>query len=236
MDNLINIIDKVDTTNFTLIIPSVAVGNVGQLTIDLLISSYRFKKYATIWHPAIIPTVGGDPFFDDPSEISTACELFINEDLRLVVMQIRSGIESKLALSFFRKLKESLDQFGFKQTLIITSAFAYELHNVTSSHYRYVSNDRIPKLEALNVPQMEKDADDQYTIFGGGYATKLYDILNDSVIIFKYTSEGDNRPDALEMMNILCSFLGNFNGKICQISYPTSWKYAFGGPPPLGIY
>ncbi|KAB0790469.1 hypothetical protein PPYR_15158 [Photinus pyralis] len=236
--NIINFIEKIDVTNFALVIPSVAVGNVGQLTIDMLITSYHFKKYATVWHPAIIPTAGGDPFFEDPVAVSTACELFVHEDLQLVVMQIRSGLESNLALSFIQNLKTALTPFHFKQVIILSSAFAYELHNVTSSHFRYVSDDNVTRFQDLNVPRLEKDADGEYTIYGGGYATSLYNSLRDSyscTILFKYTSEGDNRPDAFEMLKILCNYL-QFSPTTTTIVYPNSWKYAFGNPPPLGIY
>ncbi|KAF5277008.1 hypothetical protein FQR65_LT16087 [Abscondita terminalis] len=208
MQSIINIVENADTTGFTLLIPSVAVGNVGQLTIDLIISSYRFKKYATIWHPAIIPSVNGDPFDNDPTNISTACELFINTKLKMIAMQLRSGIEDKLAIPFFNVLNDTISELGCKQILILTSAFAHELHNVNASHFRIVSNDQelSNKLDESILPI------DESNIFGGG----------------------DNRPDAVQVLQVILKlFVAETD---CKIVYPNSWKYTFGNPPPLSIY
>ncbi|PRD37702.1 UNVERIFIED_CONTAM: psmg2 [Trichonephila clavipes] len=41
--------------NYTLILPSISVGNVGQLAVDLLLNNLNVKKAACINHPSIIP-------------------------------------------------------------------------------------------------------------------------------------------------------------------------------------
>lgn len=41
---------NISLTGYTVIIPSVCVGNVAQLTVDLIISSLELKKVASIWH------------------------------------------------------------------------------------------------------------------------------------------------------------------------------------------
>ncbi|KAK4873223.1 hypothetical protein RN001_015252 [Aquatica leii] len=237
MKNIINIVNEIDTTDFTFLIPSVAVGNVGQLTIDLLISTYQFTKYATIWHPAILPSISGDPFDNNSTNISTACELFINNNLKLIVMQLRSGIENKLAVPFFNTLKDNITNLGCKQILILTSAFAHELHNINLSHFRYISNDQsiIDKLNSIDALPIE-----EVSIFGGGFATKLHSILQDSFkcsLIMKYSSEGDNVPDAVQFLEVITQVLQNFNeANKRQFAYPSSWKYTFGNPPPINIY
>jgi hypothetical protein len=54
--------------------PSVSVGNVSQLAIDLLISTLQPKKWAVAWHPVFVPTVGGDPYSSLSNALSTSCE------------------------------------------------------------------------------------------------------------------------------------------------------------------
>ena len=47
-----------DFTNYSLFIPSISVGNVGQLAIDLLISSLDMQKAGILYHAAIIGYIG----------------------------------------------------------------------------------------------------------------------------------------------------------------------------------
>lgn len=41
---------ELNLADYTVIIPSVCVGNVAQLSIDLIISSLQMIKAATVWH------------------------------------------------------------------------------------------------------------------------------------------------------------------------------------------
>ena len=43
---------------FTLILPSVSVGNVGQLALDVFLSSVQPEKVADVWDEALLPVVG----------------------------------------------------------------------------------------------------------------------------------------------------------------------------------
>ena len=42
--------------------PAVSVGNIGQLSVDLLISSLHCDKLAKLDHPIFVPVVGSDPY------------------------------------------------------------------------------------------------------------------------------------------------------------------------------
>lgn len=232
---MINVLKQINTEDFTFILPSVSVGNVGQLAIDLLISSHEFKEFATVWDPAIVPSVGGNPFTGNSTDIGTACELFINEKLKIVVMQLRSTIEHKLAMQFFNKLKTSLLNLKFSNVIILTSMFAHELHNINSSHFRYITNDdnKVEALRSLKVMPMETEPI-------CGFGCKLYEILSTDLkctLLIKYTSEGDNRPDAMQMLSILYGIVIEFQDSfVKQVTFPKSWEFVFGNPPPIGIY
>jgi hypothetical protein len=54
--------------------PSVAIGNVGQLAVDLLISTTQAKKCKTVWDPSFIPVVGSDPYSTSGNDIATGCD------------------------------------------------------------------------------------------------------------------------------------------------------------------
>lgn len=128
---MFNFKTEYDLSGYSLIIPSVSIGNIPQLTVDLLITSYNLKKIAIIWHSAIVPSVGGDPYESNASELCTACELYANEEFKIAAIQLRSTIVHKLSVNFFTDLKTSLTQFKLKQVILLCSAFDHELHNIT---------------------------------------------------------------------------------------------------------
>lgn len=238
MEKIANIDNSINNlSDFTLIIPSVSVGNVGQLTVDLLISCYDFEKIATIWDPAIVPVVGSDAFDSKSSNLSTACELFINKNLKIATIQLRSTIEYQLAAKFFEKLKNLVLECKFKEVLIVTSSFAYEMHDVSSSKFRYVTNHKQLEDQLKNANFLPLEQADG--IHGGGYATRLYNVLSPCIrctILMKYSSEGDNRPDAIYFLQIISSIISINKLEADSIKYPVSWKHVFGNPPPLGMY
>lgn len=235
MPDLFNFSEKVNLEGYSFLLPSVSVGNVPQLTIDLFITTFKLKKISTVWHPAIIPCVGPDPYYDG-EDICTACELFINKEMKLIAMQLRSGLEPKFGMSFFHELKNELGNFKLKQIIILTSIFDYELHNINSNKFFYICDNNSHE-ECSNMQKLHKDINGRYILNGGGFGLKLYEFLNNirCVIVGKYVSEGDNRPDACSLLIKLLPLVGIQNN-ISEIIYPSSWKYVFGGPAPSGIF
>lgn len=236
---MFNFTSDFNLSDYTLIIPSVSVGNIPQLTVDLLITTYKLKKIATIWHPAIVASVGGDPYESNASEICTACELYANEEFKIATIQLRSTLIQKLSIQFFAELRNSLVKMNLKRIVLLCSAFDYELHTVTSEKFFYTSNECVKDvMESMQIKQIVYDGNERI-VSGFGYASKLFDVLNEDmkcVILVKYASEGDNRPDALMMLDKLLKFVGLRKENVTNLTFPTSWEYFFGGPPPIGIY
>ena len=94
---MITFIDKVDLRNHTLILPTVAVGNVSQLVVDLLISSIPIERIGYISNSSLIPVVGTDPYDIKSKEICTSVDLYHNFEKRIVFLQIRSPVIKKLS-------------------------------------------------------------------------------------------------------------------------------------------
>lgn len=236
MPEFISFSEEVNVQGYIFLLGSVSVGNVPQLTIDLFITTFKMRKVATIWHPAVVPCVSGDPYFDGP-EICTACELFINEDLKIMAMQLRSILEPKHALNFFSDVKSALEKMKLKTVIILTSEFDYELHTVGSDKFFYISDDNSPSDNFRCMKKLTKASNDKYFLTGGGFAVKCYEILKheNCFVVGKYVSEGDNRPDAYSLLiKILPIF--TIPEKQVEILCPSSWKYVYGGPPPSGIF
>ncbi|KAL3284395.1 hypothetical protein HHI36_018557 [Cryptolaemus montrouzieri] len=233
-------IKHVNLNGFTLIIPSISVGNVPQLTVDLLISNFNFQKTGIIWHPAIVCSVGADPFNETSEDICTACELYTNESLQLAVIQLRTTLEFRLVTKFFDDLKTEILEHKIANIIILSSGYDYELHLIDRGKYFYIDSQGTKKeLEQNGVIPIEPD-NGKYTVHGGGYSVTLFEFLKGvchCTLLVKYVSEGDNRPDAISVMQVLYKFIeGLKNASIDNVIYPYSWAYVFGGPPPIGMY
>lgn len=233
-------IKKLDYSDFTLIIPSISVGNVPQLTCDLLISTFNLTKVATVWHRAIIPVYGANPFDKTSQDNCMACELYASEENKFAVYQIRSTIEPRMVNIFLNDLKTEITKLQFKNIIVLTSSYAYEMHNLNSGVFRYATNAPIIKeiLDGKQILELENTGS-RLMIHGAGFAPKFYELFKDSfnaTIIVKYASEGDNRPDAFSMFQVVCVCLKIEEEKAQKIICPQSWELVYGSPPPIGIY
>jgi hypothetical protein len=64
-----------DWSEFTFVFSSVSVGNIGQLSVDLLISSLsNTNKAGYLITPLVQPLVGHDAFVQNSNELSLSCE------------------------------------------------------------------------------------------------------------------------------------------------------------------
>ncbi|XP_028030988.1 proteasome assembly chaperone 2 [Bombyx mandarina] len=239
---------KLDNSNlrgYTAVVPSVAVGNVGQLACDLLISSLRMKKIASINSIAIVPILGYDPYDHNTIDLSMCCELYKCEEKKIIVLQLRAPLVYKYATSFLKQILEKFKESGINDIVILTSSYAHEKKHIMTSPFRYLVNEYSSyknEIQKLNWTEHEI-IENGIKILGGGFASLLYGIcieqLVPCLILYKYCSEGDNIPDAYEMIQYLDSVLRIFNKDkdlSSQLVQPISWKYLYGRPPPIGIY
>lgn len=59
----------------TLILPVVAVGNVAQLAVDLIVNTFQLERSARLQDPSLLPAVGCKPYDHVPG-LATALELY----------------------------------------------------------------------------------------------------------------------------------------------------------------
>lgn len=222
--------------DFALIYPALSVGNVAQLTADLLISTLTLHRVGYIQHPSIIPVVGGDPFAHPEAtncKLVTCCEVYASEEHKIVIIQQRSPfVQGKRGL--YRKwLAEWIKLQQFNRVVIATSSSAEERldRQIQGPQFRFVASPKIeeqfgdmfrnfyhweelekrvsfPAPSSIDMP--EKEGRELY-IPGGGIAKSLYeDLCNDVpvAICLMFCAEGDNIAEAIELANRLNRWLG----------------------------
>uniref|UniRef100_A0A8D0N4G9 Proteasome assembly chaperone 2 n=1 Tax=Sus scrofa TaxID=9823 RepID=A0A8D0N4G9_PIG len=206
-----------DLAGCTLLMPAVSVGNVGQLAIDLIISTLNMCKIGYFYTDCLVPMVGNNPYAT-AEENST--ELSINAE---GMNGLFGYYKSK---SFCEKLLSWVKSSDLAKVVVLSSSHSYQRNDLQlrSTPFRYLLTPSIPKsvqnkIQSLNWEEMEKspcipeidDSEFCVRVPGGGITKTLYDEGCSKgipmAVLLKFVSEGDNIPDALGLVEYLNEWL-----------------------------
>ena len=107
---MLDLQEGLNVAGYTLILPSVAVGNVGQLSVDLLIATLGLRRAGRIFDTSFIPLVGADPYDETSEDICTSVDLYVLHEKRIVALQIRSPLVKRPSKFFHEILNFVTDQ------------------------------------------------------------------------------------------------------------------------------
>ncbi|XP_055859216.1 proteasome assembly chaperone 2 [Episyrphus balteatus] len=226
--------DSINLEGFTAIVPSIGVGNAGQLACDLIISTLQLKRIGNIWHPALIPIAGPSAFQHDSQNKAASCEVYIDESKKLLAIQLRSPLISKHLDDFHTNLVNLFQKCS--RVIILTSSFGYEKHTIEASPFEYIANNVFKQNHADRLGELKWTEFSGEVVHGGGNAVKLYKALDASnvpaLLLFKYVLEGDNSMDASQLVKQLDELMeqelkiSTVNG--LKLTVPVSWKLLYG--------
>ncbi|XP_006636030.2 proteasome assembly chaperone 2 [Lepisosteus oculatus] len=245
---------------FTLIMPAVSVGNVGQFATDLVISTLHMPRVGYFHSDCLVPMVGNNPYAtspEDSSELSTNAEVYSLPDLKLAVLQIRAPIIQTKYRQFRKRVVSWIKTNKFSKVVLLSSCHAHHRDDrqLLSTPLRYLLTPALQSvvgdgLQKLDWKEMEKvsafpgisDTEQRLYIPGGGVTKTLYaDCCSEGIplaVLLIFCSEGDNMPHAFALVNYLNEWLhlvekpGNV---AARWKIPSSWKLLFGSgfPPAL---
>ncbi|KAF7471762.1 Hypothetical predicted protein [Marmota monax] len=182
-----------DLTGFTLLMPAVSVGNVGQLAIDLIISTLNMHKIGYFYTDCLVPIVGNNPYAteeDNSTELSTNAEVYSLPSKKLVALQLRSIFIKYKSKSFCEKLLSWVQSSGCAKVIVLSSTHSYQRNDLQlcSTPFRYLLTPSVQKnvqnkIQSLNWQEMEKspcipqmdDSEFCVRVPGGGITKTLYD-------------------------------------------------------------
>ncbi|KAM7342319.1 proteasome assembly chaperone 2 [Cochliomyia hominivorax] len=231
------------SNGFTVIIPSICVGNAAQLACDLLISSKNLKRIGSIHHPALIPVYGPSAYQHEPEEKVAACELYESIEDKLLVLQFRSPFISRHINDFHNELAKIVEKAA--RVLILSGSFGFEKRQIEACPYEYKASGSFKESHQEQLKLVKWKEFQGEMIFGGGNALQLYRVLDEKkipvMILFRYLLEGDNSTDAtliIKELSELCDgFLGFKSDKGgIKLTVPISWKLLFGNDIPELIF
>lgn len=215
--------------DYTLIMPICAVGNIGQLACDLIISTLLSKQechlIGRLYSPALMSVVGPNAFsLKGPPTTST--EVYESKKHKLVVVQQRTSYFKQLKSIYIEELVAWIKASRFENVLVLTSSFAQcnpdisqlgeldtcSIRSITTSQFEL--NERWHSLNIKPIPDKRtiKVVQDGLTFLPGSGITKpLIKACEKASIraafLVDFCSEGINIQDCYEIVNIIDKFL-----------------------------
>ncbi|KAF8332034.1 PAC2 family-domain-containing protein [Cantharellus anzutake] len=232
----------------TLVIPIVSAANLGQLAVDLLVSSVGMQRVGIFDSEYLFPVIGGRE--DGLPGITTPLELFGKEGHPFYLLQQRSPVIKSCKSEFISALIDFAQKQKFSSVLILSGldlSHRDDAHMITPVYHLLPSHNRslapssgpISTLSAL-IPAYTGRTDlKDLHLPSSGITKQLLRSLPPTGfpatgVILQYVLEGDNREDAYLMANIVGRVLGLSEfGRHLQFSWkePSSWKQGLFGTP-----
>lgn len=206
-------------------IPSISIGNLPQLTIDLLIHSLSFEKIGYFNCRYIYPFISPQDhkIGDDHPGISQGLEVFYSEEHKITVIQQRAPVITNFLSNYLQEIINPFIQLGrFEKIYLLDSNDAGLLKNHDDPHrIDLLKAEEIlsKSLQNLNLSFVNEDL-----IKFSKFTTELCQNSN-LLVIVSYIYEGDNFFDAELQGQKLLNLL---NIKNCTWTRPMSWLGVYG--------
>lgn len=230
--------------DYTLILPICAVGNVGQLACDLIVSTLLSKRQCEligrIYSPALMSVVGPNAFcFKGPLTSST--EVYESKENKLVIVQQRTFYFKELKNIFVDELVNWIKKSQFDKVIVLSSSFAQcnpdlsqigsynSIGYVKTSLFELTDQWKELNINMITDEQIEKIVSEGITYLpGSGITKKLKKALEKSFIpaavLIDFCSDGVNVRDCYDLANIIDKIFNLNHGKDITWVEPYSWN------------
>ncbi|KAI3962860.1 hypothetical protein MKW92_041310 [Papaver armeniacum] len=139
----------------TLILPALSIGNVGQLSIDLLISSLKAEKIGYLDEPSVLPCVGNDAYGVGPEGVlALPLEAYNSCSDSLSLIQQRSPVVQGMMTEFAKNLANFAVASGKKHVVVLSSLDSGRRQKIDLS-----SNMQIYYLSSTNIDGTDSDCE-----------------------------------------------------------------------------
>lgn len=106
----------------TLVLPALSIGNVGQLAVDLLISSTTAEKIGYLDDPYVLPCVGNDAYGPSPQgELALPLEAYDSSSSAFTLVQQRAPVVKGMMVEFAKHMADFASVCGKKHVVVLSS-------------------------------------------------------------------------------------------------------------------
>ncbi|KAJ6806563.1 proteasome assembly chaperone 2 [Iris pallida] len=118
----------------TLLLPALSIGNVGQLAIDLLISSTGAGRVGFLDEPSVLPCVGNDAYGPTPiGDLALPLEAYESSSHSVALIQQRSPVMTGMMVDFAKNLAHFVLSAGKRHVVILSSLDSGKRKNIDES-------------------------------------------------------------------------------------------------------
>ncbi|KAJ2746521.1 hypothetical protein GGI20_001296 [Coemansia sp. BCRC 34301] len=253
--------EAVCTRGSTLILPTVSIGNVPQLAIDLLVNTLQLARIGIIDDAALLP-VSGISAYDHISSRPVPLEVYQSSDAKWTVVQQRSPPLAKHHRLFAKSMLEFIKTGEFDRVVLLTSSDAAlrtdalidgpQIRSITIN-----GDDRVPvdKLQALSLAdfghRVQVAARDDMAskeptlsdvlrqLHAAGIARPLLDKCQGAGVpvlaLVSLVNEGDNIADAIMLANAANAAL-SIATDVDQWRPPQGWQWLMPDSVPTELF
>mmetsp|Transcript_21036 Transcript_21036/g.58452 ORF Transcript_21036/g.58452 Transcript_21036/m.58452 type:complete len:274 (+) Transcript_21036:59-880(+) len=206
----------------TLVLPAVAVGNVGELATDVLITSLMsagLRLVARLEEPNCLPVVGNDAYsLEAPGTLSTALELYHLQGTTTYFLQQRAPAMKGRQAEFAANLADWLQREGVQQVIVLCglNAVSRKDSQIMGAPTRFVSSADTALKElcasGLGLAALEDDyLAEEKQLHGLLPPWPLLEACQQravsALLLMRFATEGDNQADGMELARQALSFL-----------------------------
>lgn len=225
-----------DLKSSSLIIPSVSIGNIPQLAIDLLIHTFDFVKIGSLSDTYLYPFASPiDHTFDKPQRgVSTAIEIYYSSAHHITVIQQRSPIIPSFVGAYVDEIvRPFIASNQFAKVYVLDSSDAGLVEEITPGTIDvYTNEDFLSKsLESLKLSKKPTTNYD-HSVYGRALIKAITaDTASapDLNVLVTYVYEGDNFYDGEVLANKL--ILAMDLDPVDKWTKPVSWLGVYGDKP-----
>ncbi|KAI9505122.1 hypothetical protein GGI25_000372 [Coemansia spiralis] len=231
---------KINTEGSTLIVPSVSIGNVPQLAVDLIVNTLSLTRVGILASSSLLP-ISGPPGYDhlDEDQRSVPLEIFQTADAKWTVLQQRSPPLPKHHRLFAQETVDFIKQGKFSRVVLLTSSDAalrgdalIDGPQIRSLSVNCQDEQLAERLQALSLSDFAQQTatSKQPTLsqlHSAGIARPLLSLCEregiEVIALVSLVNEGDNIPDAILLANATNALLGL--SSLDQWHPPKSWAW-----------
>ncbi|OBZ81932.1 Proteasome assembly chaperone 2 [Choanephora cucurbitarum] len=215
-----------------LLLPTVSIGNVPQLTFDLLVHTFKLQRVGYIDQDTLMPVSGIRE--DDKTGVTVPMEVFQSKDHQWTYVQQRSPTIKGKRQAFLDQLVQFASQFS--QVIIVTSMDASRRldSQIRGGPFRVFGDKSV--VDQLGIPVLENMLNEDLP--AAGLARHLYQQLSSSLptsLLVMFALEGDNVQDSIEYAHLINTVF-KLQTDISSWTPPKSWEFLFGTPFNAELY
>ncbi|KAJ3453037.1 proteasome assembly chaperone [Anaeramoeba flamelloides] len=227
---------ETDFTGSTLILPAISHANLGQLTIDILLSTTQMPRVGILDHPFLLSFVGNDCTETEKlkGQMVTPMEIHHDAEKNFSIIQQRVPIMSQRGKIFSKDFMEWIGSMNFAKVIILTGANAsFRLDNMIKTPKQIVcmrlNEFENEKIVFENIDEI--DPKEFEIVKNSGLLKHYYNFVKEakgiefiSLIFFLF--EGKNIIESTTCCNILNKTIQfmKFENELNNWKIPLSWK------------